>query len=514
MRWLLYGAMAVIAVGWIVRPFNDPDFFWHLKTGEWIWQHRELPARDPFAYTNAAVEPGKIKFTLQSYWLGQVLYHQVHGRWGIPGIVALKLLLAAVLVLALLKTRRGDPVVQAALALAALPLLFGVFPFDRPQTFSFVCFALLLLLLERERAADTAPSGWATCLAVPLLLLAWANMHGGHAVGQATIVLYLVLEGVKFAHPALRPARKDRYGRLAIAGSAGLAASLLSPNSWHALAAAIAPVPVTQNIAEYLSTVQFYRTTGQALLFIFWGLLCLAAVCWVFTLRKVDITGTALLAGTGLYGFLYLRHVPFFVIAAVPAIAAVLSAERTRPWAPQALAGAALVLAAWFSRGALPSGARIDAALRVNEAQYPVRAADFVRANDLAGNLYNTWSWGGYLLWRLAPERQVFVDGRGLNPEVNFLASSIALGLPLPADSPLYWRNGLRRYGIGCLIIPSRRGYFIDGARGLRAALRQAPEWVPVFADDTAMVYALNVPGNRAVIAQHAIPNDSLPADD
>jgi hypothetical protein len=44
--------MAVVSVLRIVRPFNGPDFFCHLETGAWVRQHRELPSRDPFDFTD------------------------------------------------------------------------------------------------------------------------------------------------------------------------------------------------------------------------------------------------------------------------------------------------------------------------------------------------------------------------------------------------------------------------------------------------------------------------------
>src|SRR3984957_4085916 len=35
------------------RNVLDPDVWWHLKTGEWIAQHRGVPHSDPFSYTRA-----------------------------------------------------------------------------------------------------------------------------------------------------------------------------------------------------------------------------------------------------------------------------------------------------------------------------------------------------------------------------------------------------------------------------------------------------------------------------
>jgi len=511
LRLLLYGAMIVVTAFFLLRPLNDPDFFWHLKSGEWIWQHRELPAQDPFNYTSTATEPAKQRFVLTAYWLSQVSYHMIHGLLGFPGIVALKFCIAALLVLALLKLRRGDPVVHASLVLAVLPLLFGLYPFDRPQAFSFLFFAVLLVLLEKERTSAAIRSGLWSLLPIPLLMLVWANSHGGHVAGQATLVLYIALEGVKFLHPALQPAGPRRYRRLLIAGSAGLAASLINPNSYHVFDIAQIPMPAGFTNFEYLSTVQFFRDMQQPLIVLFWGALALAAVSCVSTIARPDITWIVLLAGTGYQGFRHVRYVPFFMICAVLATGVSLSTERVRKWARFVAVAGSVVLVAYFCRNEIPTRERVRAALRVNEALYPVRAADFVLANDLGGNLYNTYIWGGYLIWRLGPGRQVFVDGRGTNWQSIFQSSAINEAFAGPAAPVPYWKNLLMRNGVGYLIIPrvtSRRGFSLEDTGRLTAALLKDPEWFPVFADDIALVFVLNTPEHRDVIARYAIPKE------
>jgi hypothetical protein len=45
-------------------------------------------------------------------------------------------------------------------------------------------------------------------------------------------------------------------------------------------------------------------------------------------------------------------------------------------------------------------------------ASVPVDAIDFVIDNGISGNMFNTYSFGGYILYRLYPEQRVFIDGR------------------------------------------------------------------------------------------------------
>jgi len=512
-RLLLYVALVLVSVIWQLRPYNDPDFFWHLKNGEWISQHRELPTQDPFNYTSGVVEPARQRFVLTSYWLSEVIYAAVDGLMGFPGTVALKFLVALPFLLVLLKLRRGDPVVHAALMLCFLLMFYRFYYLDRPQAFSFLFFAALLVLLEKERTRAAAPSRWRSFLPIPILMLFWANMHGGHTVGQVLIVTYVALEGVKFLHPALQPAGPERYRRLLIVGGAGLLASLANPNSYHVLQLALTQAQDANfaGNAELASSVLFYSKTRAPEIFIFWAALVLAAAYCLTTIAKPDITQIVLLAGTGYEGFSHMRFVPFFMIAALPAIGLLLSAEWVRRWTRPLLVVGAVVLVAYFSRGVFPSREFVSRALRVNGDSNPIAAADFVLANDLKGNLFNTYAWGGYLIWRLGPERKVYVDGRGINPKSMFDVKWVCLAVELPGSSEPYWKSVLRQNGVGYLIIPrpQRRADIIsEDTSGFIKALLEDPEWFPVFADTTALVFVLNRPEHRDVIARHGLAKD------
>ena len=50
--------------------------------------------------------------------------------------------------------------------------------------------------------------------------------------------------------------------------------------------------------------------------------------------------------------------------------------------------------------------------------KYPVEAADFLQAHPVAGQMFNAYEQGGYLMWRLWPRKSIFIDGRALNESV------------------------------------------------------------------------------------------------
>src|SRR5512141_1589331 len=57
------------------------DLWWHLKTGEWIWQNRAVPHEDVFSYTAAA------KPWIAHEWLFGLLAFWVHRIAGTTGVV-------------------------------------------------------------------------------------------------------------------------------------------------------------------------------------------------------------------------------------------------------------------------------------------------------------------------------------------------------------------------------------------------------------------------------------------
>jgi hypothetical protein len=73
---------------------------------------------------------------------------------------------------------------------------------------------------------------------------------------------------------------------------------------------------------------------------------------------------------------------------------------------------AALVLAfaGYFCAHAAASGLAFQAMAEKN--LYPRSAVDFIAEHHLPPNVLNDYSFGGYMIWRLSPEYQVYVDGR------------------------------------------------------------------------------------------------------
>jgi hypothetical protein len=137
---------------------------------------------------------------------------------------------------------------------------------------------------------------------------------------------------------------------------------------------------------------------------------------------------------------------------------------------------AAVVLAA----AALFSGARLDFGQRGNQflpQVFPAAAVDWLEANPLPGEMFNDFTWGGYLLYRSWPERRVFIDG-----QTDFYGERLTRQYEQVITLDAGWEQVLADYRVAWAILPPQSP--------LAARLAADPAWQPVYQDETAVILA------------------------
>ena len=496
----------MVCAAMLFHPVSDNDFFWHLKTGEWIVQHRALPADDLFTFPDRPPLTANEQFFLKQYWLSEVLYYFFFlGGW--PGIFVMRLMVAALLFYVLLVREHGDNVLYGGLLVIFAVLFLSRYPLERPQVFSFVFFGSLLYLLEKNvRSAGQRPFSL-QMFAVPCVMLLWANAHGGFIIGLGVLALYVIMEGIKFIHPALGPVAGRSYTGLVAAGLTGLAASLLNPNGADVLKLTYTTPLLVMTNMEYqsmlvhLTQYRNYFVLADLLVMV----LVLAGIAANF--RNLNITELPLVAGTGYYAFSHVRFTPFFLIAVLPVVSRNLSSALSVRWLRRVVLVAAAALVLYFLPQEIHNPLDIAAGRLVDENRMPVQAAEFIAARNLKGNMYNDIDWGGYLTWRFAPGRKVFIDGRIPPPQIYW--DALAINLAYAGGEIPRWKSLLNRYGVNFVIIP-RLGP-PEGPLNIAYALTEDSDWAPVFADHTALVFLRNSPENSEIIRRYALSRKDLP---
>jgi hypothetical protein len=405
-------------------PLADPDYFWHLKTGEYIVGHAALPAGDVFSYTKTG-QPWVLH-----EWLFEVLLYVVFTAFGAPGVHALAAgLIMAALALSFTTARR-----LASAAVAWPPLIIGTYAFasgmsPRPQLITYACFALFLAVLLRFKYEHAVKP----LTVLPLVMVVWVNAHAAYAVGIVLVLLFTACEWVAWAcRPARDPAGKRRLVHLSQVACLVVLASLANPGLFERWLYPLQVVGMTVNhlIQEWQSP-NFHQLESLAYLV----LVLTFFVAYAYDTRKPDLTELALPLLFVVAGCVSRRHVPLAVLTLVPFTA--LGLAR----APFATAGAfvrSLRPVRWYM-------ARRSTGRELGNYEYALNwlvagvivlcvpvyvhgkqtqlehrpekilaegAAGYIVAHGLGGNLFNEYGDGGYLIYRLAPQARVAVDGR------------------------------------------------------------------------------------------------------
>src|ERR1044071_4040656 len=166
-----------------LQPITDPDFWWHLKTSEYVIQNHGIPHADVFSYTRLGSE------WVMHEWLSEVFMYGVFRIAGFAGLIVVFALLVTAsfwVVYLRFRSRVGHPVVAAvALLLGAIAttLVWGA----RPQIFTLLLASIFLYILDNYYSKKSEKAIW---WLVPLMVL-WVNLHAGWALGLALIALTL-----------------------------------------------------------------------------------------------------------------------------------------------------------------------------------------------------------------------------------------------------------------------------------------------------------------------------------
>jgi len=400
---LIFAMAARFAVG--------PDTWWHLRAGEWIWQHKALPWVDHFSYTRAGAAwhyPG---------WPIEVLMYGLVRLGGLGALSLWQAVMMTAVFAVVWKMASGHPFLKAALLL--LGAVTASFHWTaRPYLLTLLFSVLFLWLLQQWKAGRRKMLWW-----LPALMVIWVNSHGGYILG-------LVWWGVYFAAALGQCIVRRREGGegcralrdLALAGALLVAAILVNPYGAEMLQYPFYTLHMEATksfIAEWQSP-DFHMTLFWPLL----GMLLLVVAGAALSARRWALEEVLLTVGMVYMVLNWRRNVDLFAVVTAPILARywheILSeagkhlprrAPRdAKAWHPRInLAMVALLaLGAFFKAGvvALP-----DLTERAVARQYPVEAVQFLQALPVEGHLFNDYNWGGFLTWRLR-EYPVFIDGR------------------------------------------------------------------------------------------------------
>jgi hypothetical protein len=457
-------ALYAIPVSALLNPVGDWDVWWHIRTGDWIEANGTVPTTDHFSTY------GEGRRWYAYSWLFEVLVARLYRHLGLSGILLYRVVLGLALAVAVhaLIARREPRFVRATF-IAGLAL-FALTPVlqERSWMFSLLFYVLTLGAVLSLREGSAGRVVWL----LPLLYVLGANLHVQFVNGLALLGLACaapVIDGLLGRVPTdgAATAGTRAWWRLVILTAVCTVATLLNP--YH--------VRLYQAVIELPTQAGVYQLISELLPLSFrfpqdWAILLLFAAA-VFTLgrrQRLSAFEVLLLAGSAYLSFRARRDLWCVVLASV----VVLVGERPSPPPEEArfpitwrralavAAGVAVLMIAlgWWRQ------LTEDHMRKAVADKFPEGAASAIEAEGYKGPLFNTYGWGGYLIWRLR-DCKVAIDGRAnLHGDERIEESmKTQAGFPvwednpdlkaagyviLPADSPL--GQILRRDARFCLV--------------------------------------------------------------
>lgn len=485
-------------------PVHNYDFWWHLATGKYIVETKSLPQDDPFSYTSHDTPSERKTIILKGYWLAQIIFFKVHSLWEFKGIIILRsILLLLFLIFVFMNIRK-----QNVSDLVALILVAGVFLIakksggERPQLFTFFVFSLVYYLLENFRINRSKK-----VFLIPILVMLLSNMHPGYIVCIMLITLYLAGEGTRCFFS--RDYKDSIFKGLLIIWGLTIIFSMLNPNK-AAMLSSIFTIhgEETMGVVEWMSPFFMYgrKITDINYSYIFFLLFSLLSLRY---LRRIGIIHILLLVIFTIMSIVSMRYIIFYMCISAPIFARIiLNLKEERVF--EKLSGIlkaregllyfiVCIIGIFLVFKAIPSFARYE--YRVDTIySAPKDAADFLSNVEINGNMFNEYGFGGYLLWRLYPEKKVFFDGRVLEQSVYREYQIVAYAAEDPRQS---WEDIITHYNISYIIMPPLLHH--GSIYPLVEKLLDSEDWVLIYRDHLSLVFLRNDLNNPSIIKKFAM---------
>lgn len=521
---------------------DDLDFWWHLKQGQLIYETRGIPEKDYFAYTTyipetiskigkGEVAPTELPAentnwywptTIKRNWLSHLIFYLVYLLGGFIGIGILKstIFVFTYLVLYLTMLKRGAGYLSSFLVLCLVAYIGIDFNYTRPQIFSFLLFSCTLYILYDFR------KGGKGIYFLPLIMLIWANLHGGFILGVLLIFTFSFTELLKyllknrFGILKISSLNKGELKRLGLVLCISILASLINPNGYKPFL-----FPFIQERSLF-TTIEEYHRPMLYEYHAYWFMLIIVIIFIIILIKmkRLDLTELFLLVILTLPSLKSIRYIIFFALGSGVFLAHSMthvgiqlkgwnpfkklldkpkfSRINMKSFLPLLLAVLSLIALIKISI----SGEVLNFDMR--EKRYPSGAVEFIQKNNIPGNMFNLYNWGGYLVWHLYPDYKVFFYGQALNETAFFHYNQILKASNGTDPNMPLWKRLLTAYNVNFILTSavSSSGNIIP----LVDMLYESSDWELIYADGKSMIFLKAIPGNQDIIQQYKLSKEEI----
>lgn len=522
-------SVTIITVLLAIFKIHDPDTVQYIANGKYMLSHG-LIRECVFTYS---LKSCPVNYT---EWLFYIATYLVFSAGGYSGMVLFQAGIVTALVFSIYLANwfaRISPLPLASILLPAMLVASERFML-RSDLFSLVLFAVMFILVRtfdtRLSSGKARPSPW-LFISAGLLQVLWVNAHGSFPFGILIVLSFAAMPFLKSLIDALSGNQQTSGSvrhivLMTVLLAIVLLASLCNP---YGLRAFLWPFfnilgttskDIIRTIAEYESPFKafdFFRLS----IFCYKVLLGTSLFLFLANIRRIRTHDVLIIAFTAYLSTTAIRYIALFAVACALILPYYLQnifqwikhSHRKLKILPWLLPASSLIFSVlimvycfWLGQGIITNEFYIvdrrsrQFGLGISPIDYPIDAATFIQKNHIAGNMFNSYRFGGYLLHRLYPEYTTFMHGSVLDLDI---LETIELYKYYKAitQGDIPFQESVQRFGINFFVLDHSNKYDFDLIKRLAAD----PEWKLVYLDSIAVIFVSNAPQNQLVIQQYAI---------
>jgi hypothetical protein len=465
------------AYGWQTL-LQDGDVGTHIRIGDYIVANRTVPTYDFLAFSRSGQEWCAFE------WLTEVIFSLLHSHAGLKGIVLFSgVVIAVTFTILLLHAMWRGVNILVALAMVLMAVNASSIHFHaRPHIFTLLFVATTMWVIDADRRRNTRTL-W---LLVPMAVL-WTNLHAGFLILFALLgilVIGCLAESFLWG--------KSGALRYALLGAACALGSLINPYG----------VKLHLYLRDYLNSdairngVQEFQSPSFRVesMFHYMLVLFVALAITAPLLKNRRLTEILWIWFLAYQSLVSVRHVPLFMIVAVPIVAGEITAWWNQ-WAQaqpkRSIARTLDAITAQFQVGALRLSSWVPVvvlALALShssnwpenflDGSFPVKIVARHADEIATSRIYTSDKWAGYLIYANYPRQRVFFDDRQHYYGDAILQDYLKLG-----GGNYQWRELLERYRFNLVLLAAESP--------LAALMKTHPAWQTVEDDGKIVLFRL-----------------------
>lgn len=383
----------------------DLDLWAKLIIGSFFIHKGHVPTHDFLSYTPTHL-------WVDHEWGSGVVFYLINHFFSVAGFVILQSILLFLLFFMITKIIK----LRGVKTTTPYNFLFYYFAFssfnyviDQPircQLFTFLFFTVFLYILELARIGKFKP-----LVFMPIIMVFWCNLHGGCTAGFGLIVLYII--GELFSGKSLKSIKPYAFALLACS-----VAFLINPWGFGFIKRLFYESFVSRTcIGEWAAlfsktfNIKFKLFMSVLLLF---EAVAISRQMFAKTF-KLDLTKFLVLAATLYLAVMHIKFIPFAIIS----MSCFIYDDFydvfnfiTRNLFDKIANIKETIVYAFILIFAFSSIYINGFGPYANWDRYPLKAVEFIKINNIKGNLLQSLTFGSYISYKLYPQNKIFMDGR------------------------------------------------------------------------------------------------------